>query len=110
VNAGTERWDCREWELVAELRQHTRPDRFHFPTILPHRGEAGGWWSFDPGESIYVFTGRGVDRFCADPPDGRRPQFHFYWNRDAMAWTTSGERIFLREADGSAATEPFVVP
>lgn len=52
----------------------------------------GKGWTFDPGESIYLLTGRGQDVFIADPPGGGRPQFHFYWNREAMVSASPGQR------------------
>ncbi len=108
VNAGTQRWESYDWELVAGFGQQLRPDVFHFPIILP--GITGGWWTFDPGESIYVFTGPGVDSYHPHPPDGRRPQFHFFWGLDSMAWTNRGDRAFLRPGVGLPLTEPFPVP
>jgi hypothetical protein len=69
----------------------------------------GQGWTFDPGEAIYVFTGHGDDAFIATPASGR-PQFHLYWGRDAMVWNNSGDRVYLRNADGTFVTQPFPIP
>ena len=105
VNAGSEIWDIRGWRLTDETDQQIRPHIYFFPEILA-RGQG---WSFAPGEAIYVFTGRGDDIFIAEPSLGR-PQFHLHWDRDAMVWNNSGDRVYLRNADGTFVTQPFPIP
>jgi hypothetical protein len=105
VNDGTQTWDIRGWLLTDETDQQLRPHVYAFPATLA----TGQGWSFAPGESIYVFTGRGQDVFNAAPSTGR-PQFHLFWNRDAMVWNNSGDRVYLRHPDGTFATQPFPIP
>jgi hypothetical protein len=31
-------------------------------------------------------------------------------NRQAMVWNNSGDRVYLRNADGTFVTQPFPVP
>lgn len=105
VNDGQRSWDIRGWILTDETDQQLRPHIYGFPATLKN----GGGWTFDPGEAIYVFTGRGADVFSANPSSGR-PQFHLHWGRDAMVWNDSGDRVYLRNADGTFVTQPFPVP
>src|ERR1700686_4529151 len=65
---------------------------------------------FDPGEAIFVNTGHGEDVFLATVEEGKRPQFHLYWNRDAIVWNNSGDRVFRRHPNGTFTTEPFPIP
>ena len=106
VNDGTERWERHEWQLHMEGVPDRRRSAFRFPLAIPN----GGWWSFDPGESIYVFTGNGVDRYIAHPPDGRRPQFHLYWDLETPQWTAPGGVACLRDSRGTLVADPFPVP
>lgn len=103
LNEGDRRWDIRGWILTDETSQQLRPHIYRFPDALPSAG-----WSFDPGEAIYLFTGKGTDGFHR-PTDGR-PQFHFYWGRNAMVWNNPGDRVYLRNDDGTFVTQPFPVP
>lgn len=106
VNDGTEEWECQGWTLGIEGTQDARRHAFRLPLAIPN----DGWWTLDPGESIYVFAGNGVDEYIADPPGGRRPQFHFYWDREAPAWTASGELACLRDSHGALVADPFPIP
>ncbi len=101
-NEGAQRWPLHEWKLMAST--DPEPTVFSFPIRLAN----GAVWSFEPGESIYLFTGHGRD--CFTIPTGQRPQFHFYWNRDAMVWDNAGAGAYLRSVDGRFATEPFLIP
>jgi len=107
-NDGPNRWEDHEWELCVE---HERPESdlvYRFPIVMP--GDAG-WWTFEPGEVIFVFTGRGSDLYVANPTGGRRPQFQFHWGRPAVAWDRPGRRLCLREAGShDLAAEPFLLP
>jgi hypothetical protein len=105
VNDGPSNWDIRGWLVTDETDQQLRPHVYVFPATLA----AGQSWTFDPGEAIYLFSGRGQDRFYARPSSGR-PQFHFYWNRDAMVWNNAGDRVYVRKPDGTFATQPFPIP
>lgn len=105
VNDGTQTWDIRGWRLTDETDQQLRPHIYVFPTNLAR--DQG--WTFAPGEAIYVFTGHGADVFHANPSSGR-PQFHLHWNRDAMVWNNTGDRVYLRNVDGTFVTQPFPIP
>lgn len=107
-NDGPHRYEEHEWELCVE---HERPDSdlvFPFPLVLP--GDAG-WWTFEPGEVIFVFTGRGRDVFVENPTGGRRPQFQLHWGRHEVAWDRPGRQICVRQAGGGElVTDPFPLP
>ncbi len=107
ANDGRQSWFDHDWELCLE---HDKPDSdlvYRLPLLIP--GDAG-WWTFDPGEVIFVFTGEGRDRYVPSPSPGRRPQFQFHWGRSEPAWDRPGRRIVLRSADGTLAAEPFLLP
>ena len=106
VNYGREGWSIRGWRLTDETDQQLRPHIYRFPDFLAK----GQGWTFAPGEAIYVFTGHGDDVFSGTPGEGHRQQFHLYWNRDAMVWNNSGDRVYLRNDDGTFVTQPFPVP
>ena len=103
ANEGNRQWDIRGWELTDQTETQRRPHIYKFPPTLAN----GEGWTFDPGQRIFVFTGKGHDAFL---PDASPPQFHFYWGRDAFVWNNSGDRVYLRHPDGTFATEPFPVP
>ncbi len=105
-NDGSQQWTIHNWELSDETAQQLRPHIYRFPKTLAN----GGSWTFDPGETIYVFTARGQDVFIAKPANGARPQFHLHWNRDAMVWNNSGDRVYLRSEDGRFLTVPYPIP
>jgi hypothetical protein len=105
VNDGTQTWDIRGWRLTDETDQQLRPHIYVLPASLAR--DQG--WTFAPGEAIYLFTGRGADVFIANPSSGR-PQFHLHWNRDAMVWNNAGDRVYLRNVDGTFVTQPFPIP
>jgi hypothetical protein len=105
-NNGTRSWSVQGWEITDETITQQRVQIFRFPQRLANGAE----WQFDPGQSIYVFTGAGVDQFLASPGAGHRPQFHLHMNRQAMVWNNSGDRVYLRNADGTFVTQPFPVP
>jgi hypothetical protein len=68
---------------------------FRFPEKL----SGGSTWTFDPGEYIFLMTGRGTDTFI--PKNGDKPpQFHFYMNRDWFVWNNSGDTAYLRLPNG----------
>ena len=105
ANEGTQQWGIVGWEITDQTARQQRVHIYTFPPLL-----AGGQtWRFDPGEYIFVFTGHGRDVFL--PKSGDTPaQFHFYMNRDAFVWNNPGDRVYLRHADGTFATQPFPVP
>lgn len=105
-NDGSETWAIHGWRVTDETDRQIEPHIYVFPDKL---ATAAGW-TFDPGESIYVFTGQGSDRFISSPGPGKRPQFHLYWGRRAMVWNNSGDRVYLRSAEGRFVTAPFPVP
>jgi hypothetical protein len=58
----------------------------------------GGVWTLDPGEYIYLMTGKGTDQFINDGQ--HPPQFHFYMQREWFVWNNSGDTAFLRLPNG----------
>src|SRR2546426_12731009 len=68
-NDGTQTWKIERWMISDETATQKLVHIYQFPEKT-----AGGGWRFDPGESIYVFTGVGTDVFIARPTEGR-PQF-----------------------------------
>lgn len=96
----------RQLEVTDQTERQLLAPIYRFPVTLAN----GSTWHFDPGESIYIFTGHGENVFVAKPSDQGRPQFHFYWNRDAMVWNNSGDRVYLRSKDGLLVAFPFPVP
>jgi hypothetical protein len=104
-NDRQQKWDVRGWRLTDETDRQIEPHIFRFPAALAN----GQGWTFDPGEVIYVFTGRGDDVFIGSPSSGRQ-QFHLHWGRNAMVWNNSGDRVYLRNADGTFVTQPFPIP
>ena len=106
LNDGNQGWELAGWEVTDETPTQRRPHIYKFPKVLAH----GRTWTFEPGEAIFVNTGHGEDKFLATVGEGKRPQFHFFWNRDAFVWNNSGDRVFLRHPNGTFATEPFPVP
>ena len=105
-NDGSQGWAIHNWEVTDQTEQQLRPPIYRFPVTLA----SGSTWHFDPGESIYIFTGHGQDVFIAKPNNQGRPQFHFHWDRDAMVWNNSGDRVYLRSDDGRFVTLPFPIP
>lgn len=104
-NDGPSKWTLAGWLITDETARQINPHVYR----LPERLGDGDRWTFDPGEALYLFTGRGTDRFIAKPSGGL-PQFHFYWNRGAFVWNNTGDRVYLRHADGEFATQPFPIP
>lgn len=107
ANDGPEHYFDHDWELCAEHERSGSDLIYRFPLLIA--GEAG-WWTFEPGEAIFVFTGPGQDTYVAKPTGGRRPQFQFHWGRRTVAWDRPGRRIVLRLADGRPLSEPFALP
>jgi hypothetical protein len=67
---------------------------FYFPEKLN-----GGGWTLDPGEYIFIMTGKGTNQFIKS--DGQNPpQFHFYMQREWFVWNNSGDTAFLRLPNG----------
>lgn len=106
VNEGSTSWQIAGWEVTDQTATQQRPHIYRFPDRLGN----GEGWRFDPGEVIFLFTGKGTDTFIATPSDGGKPQFHFHWGRDAFVWNNSGDRVYLRRPNGEFATEPYPVP
>ena len=57
-NEGQQTWQIAGWMLTDETPTQQRVHIYRFPD----RTSAGAW-QFDPGESVYVFTGAGTDQF-----------------------------------------------
>jgi hypothetical protein len=67
---------------------------FHFPETLSN----GQKWTLDPGEVIYLMTGRGQNVFINDGKN--TPQFHFHMQRDWFVWNNPGDTAYLRLPNG----------
>lgn len=107
ANDGPQHYFDHDWELLVEHERPGSDQIFRFPLLIP--GQAG-WWTFDPGEVIFVFTGTGRDTYVGQPTGGRRPQFQFHWGRRTAAWDRPGRRLCLQEVDGRQVAEPFLLP
>ena len=67
---------------------------FHFPEQV----NSGGW-TLDPGEYIFLMTGKGTNQFIKT--DGKQPpQFHFYMQREWFVWNNPGDTAYLRLPNG----------
>jgi hypothetical protein len=67
---------------------------FYFPEKVN-----GDSWTLDPGELIFLMTGKGKDKFIK--ADGTHlAQFHFHMQREWFVWNNSGDTAFLRLPDG----------
>ena len=68
---------------------------FHFPETIDN----GKTWTLDPGEYIFLMTGKGTNKFI--PKDNSHPpQFHFYMQREWFVWNNPGDTAFLRLPNG----------
>lgn len=67
---------------------------FHFPDKLNGNG-----WTLDPGEYIFLMTGKGTDKFI-NRNGNQPPQFHFYMQREWFVWNNPGDTAFLRLSNG----------
>lgn len=105
VNEGIQTWDVRGWLLTDETSRQLLPHIYQFPDRLAN----GHNWSFAPGEIIFVFTGTGNDVFISRPSAGQ-PQFQLHWGRNAMVWNNTGDRVYLRNRDGTFVTQPYPIP
>jgi hypothetical protein len=107
ANEGPESCFDHDWELGLEGDKANSDLVYRFPLLIP--GD-DGWWTFDPGEVIFLFTAPGRDHYVPHPSGGRRPQFQFHWGRHEPAWDRPGRKLELREIGGIAVAEPFVLP
>ncbi|AWB26882.1 lamin tail domain-containing protein [Halococcoides cellulosivorans] len=77
ANAGNETLDLSGWELSDESgKTYVFPDG----VVL------------DPGDSVTLFTGSGVDS------EGER-----YWGRDSPVWNNAGDTVIVETSDGAIA-------
>jgi Lamin Tail Domain len=104
-NDGHQSWKLAGWMVTDQTATQQHVHIYRFPATT-----GGNDWSFDPGESIFIFTGVGTDVFIAKPANNGRPQFHLHMNRRAMVWNNTGDRVYLRNQDGTFATQPYPVP
>ena len=105
ANTGAQKWNLTGSLITDETPAQSKPHVYH----LPERLGNGERWTFDPGETLYLITGVGDDVFIRNPTSGS-PQFHFFWNRNAFVWNNSGDRVYLRHANGEFLTEPYPIP
>ena len=67
---------------------------FRFPEKIN-----GGGWTLDPGEYLFLMTGKGTNQFIK--ADGKHPpQFHFYMQREWFVWNNPGDTAYLRMPNG----------
>lgn len=67
---------------------------FRFPEKIN-----GGGWTLDPGEYLFLMTGKGTNQFIK--ADGKHPpQFHFYMQREWFVWNNPGDTAYLRIPNG----------
>lgn len=67
---------------------------YRFPSTV---GDKKRWW-LDPGELIFLFTGRGRDKYVGG--DGvYHPQFHFYMNCSKFLWNKKSAEAILWDSD-----------
>lgn len=105
-NDGSQAWPMSGRTVTDQTATQQHVHIYHFPEKLSN----GGGWRFEPGETIYVFTGLGDDLFIANPSSGGRPQFHLHIGRRAMVWNNTGDRVYLRNSAGTFLTVPYPVP
>lgn len=81
--------------IVSDMTpEGTNTHLFYFPEKVN-----GGSWTFDPGEYIFLRTGKGTNQFL--PKDGTHPpQFHFYMQRGWFVWNNPGDTAYLRLPNG----------
>lgn len=70
---------------------------FYFPEKIE-----GSTWTLDPGEYIFLMTGKGTDKFYP-ATQTHSPQFHFHMQRGAFVWNNPGDTAFLRLPNGEIA-------
>lgn len=94
-NATTDRkFNMTGWIVSDQTPTGQETHLFHFPEKVN-----GGGWTLDPGEYIFLMTGKGTNQFIkAD--DKHPPQFHFYMQREWFVWNNSGDTAFLRLPNG----------
>lgn len=66
---------------------------FYFPEKVDGKG-----WTLDPGEYIFLMTGKGTDKFIND--EKSPPQFHFYMQHEWFVWNNTGDTAYLRLPNG----------
>ncbi len=67
---------------------------FYFPEKVN-----GNSWTLDPGEYIFLMTGKGANTFIQGNGN-QPPQFHFYMQREWYVWNNSGDTAYLRLPNG----------
>ena len=94
-NASTKKYEIEHWIVSDRTPTGKETHIFRFPEQLGN----GHAWSFDPGELIFLRTGKGVNNFIPKT-DAYPAQFHFYLQREAFVWNNTGDTAYLRSPDG----------
>jgi hypothetical protein len=93
-NVSSKKYNLVDWIVSDQTPKGVDTHLFRFPATT-----AGGNWTFDPGEYIFVMTGKGINRFL--PKDDKHPpQFHFYMQRSQFVWNNTGDTAYLRLPNG----------
>ena len=90
TNVNMSGWTLTDW----------RPGQQHIHTYeFKPKLSNGTFWTFEPGECIFLMTGHGLDAFY---PSNNviPPQFHLYWNKDQFVWNNTGDTACLYNANG----------
>lgn len=94
-NKSDKKYNMVGWIVDDRTPTGTMTHLFYFPEKIGN----GHTWSLDPGEYIFLMTGKGTNVFIES--DGKHsPQFHFFMNRDWFVWNNSGDTAYLRTPDG----------
>ncbi len=93
-NVSTKSYTMVGWIVSDRTPTGKETHLFYFPERVN-----GNTWTLDPGEYIYLMTGKGTNRYYPKT-DKHGPQFHFYMQRDWFVWNNSGDTAYLRLPSG----------
>ena len=88
-NQSTDRYHIVGWSVAERTFDGELIPCFEFPSQID-----GCEWSFDPGEEIYLMTGRGTNTFVND--GFHPPQFQFFMQRERPIWSRCAGAVLLR--------------
>ncbi|WP_024831637.1 lamin tail domain-containing protein [Ruminiclostridium josui] len=90
VSVSMDNWQVTDW----------RPEQKHIHTYTFPPFIDSSTWTLDPGEYIFLMTGKGTNVFIPEKDD-KPPQFHFYWNKDWFVWNNTGDTACLYNSSGN---------
>ncbi len=94
-NKSSQRHIMANWIVSDRTQTGEEKHVFTFPSHI-----SGVTWALDPGELIFLMTGKGTNTFV--PRSGtHKPQFHFYMQREWFIWNNSGDTAYLRLPTGA---------